>query len=161
MAQVLLSLGSNIDREHNIRGGLNALTRLFGQVRCSPVYESDAVGFVGDAFYNLVAEIETDFTVAELLMMLHQIEYDYGRVRGGERYSSRTLDIDILTYDNMVGMVDGIKLPRDEILNHAFVLLPLMDLLPEQLHPENQLSYRALWQAFPKKAEQKLWQVVF
>ncbi len=57
-AQVFLSLGSNIDREHNIRSGLDALIHAFGPLAISPVYESEAVGFDGDAFYNLVAGLK-------------------------------------------------------------------------------------------------------
>jgi|SRR5690554_734106 len=160
MARVLLSLGSNINREQNISGGLQALRVHFTDVQCSPVYESESVGFEGDAFYNLVALIHTDKTVAELLTLLHDIEDRYGRVRGGERFSSRTLDIDILTYDQQTGVVDGVRLPRDEILKNAFVLLPMADLVPDELHPSENKSYRELWQAFDKN-KQKLWQVEF
>ena len=159
MAQVLLSLGSNVNRRANIDGGLASLRRLFGSIICSRIYESEAVGFDGDAFYNLVVAVETDFSVAELLMLLHQIEYDFGRVRGGKKFSSRTLDIDILSYDEQVGLVDGIELPRGEILQHAFVLLPMAELVPEQKHPVLKQSYADLWQAFDKKAEQKLWPI--
>lgn len=160
MARVLLSLGSNINREQNISGGLQALRAHFTDVQCSPVYESESVGFEGDAFYNLVALIHTDKTVAELLTLLHDIEDRYGRVRGGERFSSRTLDIDILTYDQQTGVVDGVRLPRDEILKNAFVLLPMADLVPDELHPSENKSYRELWQMFDKN-KQKLWQVEF
>lgn len=160
MARVLLSLGSNINREKNIGGGLQALRTHFSHVQCSPVYESESVGFEGDAFYNLVALIHTDKAVAELFTLLHEIEDSHGRVRGGERFSSRTLDIDILTYDQQTGCVDGVRLPRDEILKNAFVLLPMADLVPDELHPLEQKSYRELWQAFDK-SKQKLWQVAF
>lgn len=160
MARVLLSLGSNINREQNISGGLQALRAHFTDVQCSPVYESESVGFEGDAFYNLVALIHTDKTVAELLTLLHDIEDRYGRVRGGERFSSRTLDIDILTYDQQTGVVDGVRLPRDEILKNAFVLLPMADLVPDELHPSENKRYRELWQMFDKN-KQKLWQVEF
>lgn len=160
MARVLLSLGSNINREQNISGGLQALRRHFNDVQCSPIYESEAVGFDGDAFYNLVALIHTDKTVAELFALLHEIEDTYGRIRGGARFSSRTLDIDILTYDQQTGLVDGVRLPRAEILKNAFVLLPMADLVPDELHPIENKSYRELWQAFDK-SKQKLWQVDF
>ena len=160
MARVLLSLGSNINREQNISGGLQALRAHFTDVQCSPVYESESVGFEGDAFYNLVALIHTDKTVASLRTWLHDIEDRYGRVRGGERFSSRTLDIDILTYDQQTGVVDGALLPRDEILKNAFVLLPMADLVPDELHPSENKSYRELWQMFDEN-KQKLWQVEF
>lgn len=159
-AQVFLSLGSNIDREHNIRSGLNALARVFAPLAISPVYESEAVGFDGDAFYNLVVGLQTTLSVGELTACLKGIEKDHGRVRGEKKFSSRTLDIDILTYDDRVGEVDGVQLPRDEILKHAFVLKPLVDLAPDALHPETQTSYQALLKAADFSG-QDLWVVPF
>lgn len=160
MARVLLSLGSNIDREHNIQGALAALRNAFGNIECSPVYESEAVGFEGDPFLNLVVLIHTELSVGQLSALLHNIEDQYGRTREGARFSARTLDIDILTYDDATGVVDGVKLPRGEILKNAFVLLPMADLVPDDIHPIQQKSYAALWQAFDKTS-QKLWQVPF
>lgn len=159
-AQVFLSLGSNIDREHNIRSGLNALARVFAPLAISPVYESEAVGFDGDAFYNLVVGLQTTLSVGELTACLKGIEKDHGRVRGEKKFSSRTLDIDILTYNDRVGEVDGVQLPRDEILKHAFVLKPLVDLAPDALHPETQTSYQALLKAADFSG-QDLWVVPF
>lgn len=158
MAQVLLSLGSNINREHNIRGALAALREQFGTIDCSPVYESESVGFDGDPFYNLVVLLETAKSVTELNRILHAIEDRFGRTREGARFSSRTLDIDILTYDQLTGNVEGIHLPRKEILKNAFVLLPMADLVPQQKHPVLQQTYAELWQAFDKTS-QKLWPV--
>lgn len=158
--QVFLSLGSNIDRDANIRGGLDALASQFGEVRLSPVYESEAVGFDGAAFYNLVAEIHTDMPVGALAEVLRDIEAAHGRRRGEKKFSSRTLDIDILTYGNLCGEIDGVQLPRDEILKHAFVLLPLVDLAPDARHPESGKRYAELWQALDLSG-QKLWQVPF
>lgn len=160
MADVYLSLGSNIDRQHNIRSGLRALAQAFGELTVSPVYESEAVGFAGDAFYNLVVGIQTRLPVGELAERLRAIESDHGRVRGEKKFSSRTLDIDILTYDQICGKVEGVELPRDEILKHAFVLKPLVDLIPDASHPQRNKTYRRLLQEadFPG---QNLWVVEF
>ncbi|EKF74628.1 7,8-dihydro-6-hydroxymethylpterin-pyrophosphokinase [Alcanivorax hongdengensis A-11-3] len=158
--QVYLSLGSNIDREHNIGSGLDALAAAFGALTLSPVYESEAVGFDGDAFLNLVVGMQTTLTVGELAAQLRDIEKQHGRVRGEKKFSSRTLDIDILTYDDLQGEVDGVALPRGEILKHAFVLLPLVDLAPDTLHPALGISYRQLLQQ-TDFSRQKLWTVPF
>jgi 2-amino-4-hydroxy-6-hydroxymethyldihydropteridine diphosphokinase len=160
MAIVFLSLGSNIDREHNIRTGLDDLAAAFGDLALSPVYESEAVGFDGSPFFNLVVRIDTALAVAELVEALHHIERAHGRVRGEKKFASRTLDIDILTYDDLCGDVDGINLPRDEILKHAFVLQPLADLAPRALHPERERPYAALL-AEADFAGQRLWRVPF
>ncbi|MCK0153375.1 2-amino-4-hydroxy-6-hydroxymethyldihydropteridine diphosphokinase [Alcanivorax sp. S6407] len=158
--QVYLSLGSNIDREHNIRSGLDALEAVFGELEISPVYESEAVGFDGDAFYNLVVGIRTAMAVAELTSCLKGMEKDHGRVRGEKKFASRTLDIDILTYGDAVGSIDGVQLPRDEILKHAFVLKPLVDLAPDGVHPETGEAYQEILKQSNFDA-QKLWVVEF
>ena len=157
---VFLSLGSNIDRERHIRSGLQALEAAFGELTIRPVYESEAVGFDGDAFYNLVVGMTTALPVGELETRLKGIEKDHGRVRGEKKFSSRTLDIDILTYGDVTGTVDGVQLPRDEILKHAFVLKPLVDLVPDERHPETGQAYRDILEA-AHFAEQKLWVVAF
>ena len=158
MARVFLSLGSNIDRERHIRAALDALAQAFGALCLSPVYESEAVGFAGENFFNLVVGLDTDLTVGELAVRLRAIEERNARRRGGEKFSARTLDIDILTYGDAVGTLDGISLPRDEILKHAFVLRPLADLIPDERHPLAGRSYREL-AAELDPDRQRLWPV--
>ena len=158
MATVFLSLGSNIDKKRNIRAGIDALEQRFGKVICSTTYESEAVGFDGDNFYNLVAQIETDEPVESVVSTLKQIEDEHGRTRSGPRFSSRTLDIDILLYDELIRDDDVVSIPRDEILKNAFVLRPLAELVGESRHPQTGESYRELWQRFDH-ASQSLWPV--
>lgn len=160
MASVYLSLGSNIHREQHLLAALEALSAHFGALQCSSVYESEAVGFNGAPFLNLVVGLHTDQSIGALAQMLRHIEDNNGRDRRAVRFSARTLDIDILTYDQCVGELDGVKLPREEILKHAFVLQPLAELAPEVVHPQTKKTYRNLWQAFDK-ASQALWPVTF
>ncbi len=160
MARVCLSIGSNIRREHYIGSGLDALSSTFGALRISSVYESEAVGFDGDAFYNLVVELETALTPDELHQQLRQIEHQHDRCRNAVKFSSRTLDIDILTWDDYVGEFSGGSLPRAEIGRNAFVLWPMAELNPDDLHPLLQVSYRHLWQRFDQRS-QPLWRVSF
>lgn len=159
MAKVYLSLGSNIEREYHIGAGLDALYKQFGDLTLSPVYESESVGFDGDAFYNLVVGLDTDVSVGELQQAVKKIEDDNDRSRSDPKFSSRTLDIDILLVDDLVGEVDGVHLPRDEIEKNAFVLLPLADIAGGELHPVLKVSYRAMWQRYDQS--QKLWQIPF
>jgi len=159
MAQVYVSIGSNQDRTRYIRASLDALTEHFGQLQLSSVYESEAVGFDGDNFYNLVAGFRTDLPVGALSRLLKGIEDDNGRSRTGPKFSGRTLDIDILTYDDLIGYHDRVQLPRDEILKNAFVLLPLAEIAPEVRHPEVGQTYQALWQGYNRG--QVLWSVDF
>jgi 2-amino-4-hydroxy-6-hydroxymethyldihydropteridine diphosphokinase len=156
---VYLGIGSNVERERHIAAALDALAELFGELKISPVYESEAVGFAGDHFYNLVVGIKTDLSVGELSKRLREVEHNNGRQRGTERFSARTLDIDILTYGNAAGEVDGIYLPRAEVLQNAFVLLPLADIAGDEKHPVAQKTYRELWMSYDRS--QKLWPIDF
>jgi 2-amino-4-hydroxy-6-hydroxymethyldihydropteridine diphosphokinase len=158
VTQVFLGLGSNLEREKNIRAGLLALKDVFGDLKLSHVYESESVGFKGSNFYNLVVSLQTDLTVAELSDTLKKIEDKNGRVRTGPKYSPRTLDIDILTYGDFVGVEAGVDLPRAEITENAFVLLPLAELAPYDLHPALKKSYTELWASYDQNA-QVLWKI--
>lgn len=158
--KVYLGLGSNQRPDFHIRQALDALRQRFGALRVSPVYESAAVGFSGDNFLNLVVEVETALSVGELLQALRTIENQNGRNRSAPRFSGRTLDIDILLYGEAVGMVDGVKLPREEILENAFVLRPLADLAPDLVHPQVQVTMATLWQQYDK-SRQSLWPAAF
>lgn len=144
MARVYLGLGSNIDRERNIRAGLDALDAGFGPLAVSPVYDCEAVGFEGQPFLNLVVGIDTELPVGALARQLRQLEYQHGRPENAPRFSPRHLDIDILSYGEVCGTVDGVLLPRPEILDNAYVLYPLADLAPQCLHPGCGSSYRCL-----------------
>lgn len=156
MAKVLLGVGSNIDPEINICNGIGSLYGCLQQMALSPVYESRAIGFTGDNFLNLVVAGDTNLPLGEFAAMLKDIEYSYGRQKDASKYSSRYLDIDILTYDNLVGEFQSIVLPRDEILNRAFVLKPLSDLMPDAIHPQVQKSYKDLWRDFDQEG-QDIW----
>lgn len=160
MAQVYVSIGSNIDRYRHIASSLDALASHFGELLISPVYESEAVGFDGDHFLNLVVGFDSDLTVGTLSTLLRGIEYDNGRRRDGPKFGPRSLDIDILSYDDAVGNIDGVLLPRDEITTNAFVLLPLTEIAGESLHPSLLLRYKDLWAAYDQSS-QKLWRVNF
>ena len=148
MPQVWVSIGSNIEREKHVRAALAALRARFGELIVSPVYETPAEGFAGDPFYNLVAGFDTELTPTQLHEALREIEAANGRVRGAEKFSARTLDIDALTYGDSVTDEGGKVLPRDEILKYAFVLKPLMDVAGQQRHPELGVSYAELWARF-------------
>lgn len=154
MTEVFLGLGSNVEREFHLRAGVQALRSRFGDVQLSPIFESASVGFAGSPFFNLVARIVTDLSVGELQRTLREMEYSLGRRPDQRKYSPRTLDIDILTYGALVGTIDGVQLPRAEILENAFVLWPLACLAPDHIHPETMSSYRTLWDAYNKHRQQ-------
>jgi 2-amino-4-hydroxy-6-hydroxymethyldihydropteridine diphosphokinase len=153
MATIYISLGSNINREHNTRAGIRAMRQRFGELQLSSVYESEAVGFDGDAFFNMVIACEVDEDVHSVNRALAEIEDAHGRDRSGPRFSSRTLDLDLLLYDDLVLDENGLRLPREEILNNAFVLWPLAEIAPQRIHPVTGKTYAELWADFDKSRE--------
>lgn len=153
MAKIYISLGSNIDRDRNTRAGIQALRERFGELKLSSVYESEAVGFEGDAFYNMVIACDVDEDVHSANRALAEIEDAHGRDRSGPRFSSRTLDLDLLLYDDLVLDEKGLRLPREEILKNAFVLWPLAEIAPELVHPVVEKTYAELWAGFDKSKE--------
>ncbi len=152
MATIYLSIGTNIDRQQNLSNGLNALHQHFGELRLSSLFESEAVGFDGSPFFNMVVGFQSDLSLAELHQVLRNIELTYGRELNAKKFSPRTLDLDILLYDDLIS--DGpIQLPRDEITYNAFVLWPLAEIAADVLHPVLKESFQDLWQAFDKSKQ--------
>lgn len=158
MARIYISIGSNTRRDYHVRAAVAALQKHFGAVQLSSVYESEAVGFVGEPFYNLVAAADTHLSVADCIALFKQIEDQFGRDRSAAKFSGRTLDLDLLTYDNLICQ-QPVELPRAEITENAFVLWPLAELAPDVLHPSSGKTYASLWQGYSK--QQKLWPVPF
>ncbi|MEC8950648.1 MAG: 2-amino-4-hydroxy-6-hydroxymethyldihydropteridine diphosphokinase [Pseudomonadota bacterium] len=160
MALLALSLGSNIDAPNNIRKAVRALRHEFDALKCSSVYESEAIGFVGANFLNLVAIIETTADLSSISRFLKLLEDRFGRNREQPRFSARTLDVDILFYGDEKTKSDEIELPKEEITQYAFVLQPLAELLPDRIHGFTGLTYADLWVEFDQ-SNQQLWKVDF
>ncbi len=155
MPLCFISIGSNIDREHNISSALGALQQQFGQLQHSSIYEATAVGFAGDTFYNMVSAFNSDHEAKHISLQLKQIEAGHGRIRSTEKFSSRTLDLDLLLYDHQVINTENLNIPHQDILNYAFVLEPLAEIAPNHQHPIKKLSYAQLWQDFDKSHHQQ------
>ena len=82
------------------------------------------------------------------------MEFAHGRKLNAPRFSPRNIDLDILTYGELTGEVDGVLLPRGELLYNAFVLRPLAEIAPDRLHPALKVSYRELWSDFDHASQQ-------
>ena len=152
MALVTISIGSNIDPERNIRRSIKELRTVFDELTISPVYQTEAVGFDGDDFLNLVVSLHTNKHVQSVSHELKSIEDRIGRDRSQARFSARSIDLDLLTYDDLVLNVPGVQVPRHEILQNAFVLKPLSDICGDQRHPENGQRYADLWREMQQRA---------
>ena len=158
MAQVYISIGSNIDREKNIASSMNALEKEFGEVQRSSIWRTAAVGFEGDSFYNLVVRLDTSLEPLEFSAVLRRIEDEHGRVRDGVKFGSRSLDLDLLLYDDLILDEPNLKLPRSEIMKYAFVLRPLAEIAGSKKHPVSGISFSNLWYQFDSSS-QPMWPV--
>lgn len=156
MARAWLSLGSNIEPEHHLAAALTELQARFGKLIVSPTYRTSAVGFDGPDFLNLAVGLETDLGPEALDTWLHALEDRQGRRRDVPRFSSRTLDADLLLYDDVVLRGPGhLELPRPELATQAFVLKPMADIAPDLVHPTLKRSLAELWRDFcgPRELE--------
>jgi 2-amino-4-hydroxy-6-hydroxymethyldihydropteridine diphosphokinase len=147
MSRAYLSLGSNLEPAAHLRSAIQALHARFGTVVLSPVYRTRAVGFQGSDFLNAAAVIETELEPGALNDWLHALEDAHGRDRSGPRYGDRSLDIDIVLFDDRVLTGPGnLRIPRPE-LRHAFVLRPMADIAPDLVVPGDGRTIAALWEA--------------
>mgnify|MGYP003402353869 FL=1 len=145
MPKAYLSLGSNQEPEKHLAAAVQALRDAFGDIVLSDWVRTKAVGFDGPDFINGAAIIETDWDVYRLNDWLHALEDAHGRRRDVPRFSNRTLDIDIIFFDDLILQGPGnLQIPRPE-LKHAFVLGPLAQIAPDFVNPETGVSLNALW----------------
>jgi 2-amino-4-hydroxy-6-hydroxymethyldihydropteridine diphosphokinase len=145
-----ISIGSNIDKEIHIPASLQALEQLFGALTISSVYESEAVGFSGAVFHNLIVGFDSELDVKTVAKQLRKIELDNGRTRDSQKFSARTLDLDLILYGDLIISDGRLQIPRDEIEKYAFVLEPLAEIAPTDIHPVSGINYAELWQQFDK-----------
>lgn len=135
---IFLEIGGNQgDRMKNILLARNMISDRVGTiVNFSSVYQTPPWGFESDlAFYNQALKIETRLSVGELLKVNLQIEKELGRVRSKDKYSSRTMDVDILFYNNQCINQKELIVPHPRLHLRKFVLVPLNEIAPDFIHP--------------------------
>lgn len=148
MAVAYLGLGSNLDADRNMRLAARELRRRLSVRAISPVYRSKALGFDGADFLNAVACVETDLAPEELIAELEHIHELAGRRRRDHKFVSRTLDIDLLLFDQAVGKAGRVVLPRSDVLEFSFVLKALADIAPDLPHPVTGKTIGEHWREF-------------
>lgn len=152
MTAVYIAAGSNVEPERNLALASRELCREFPDVRFSPWYRNQAVGFEGDDFINFVAGFTTDLPIEVVLPRLHAIETLCGRPRGAPRWAPRSMDLDMLLYGDLIRDEPKLKLPRPDLMKRAFMLGPLADLAPELVHPTLKATIGELWARFDRAA---------
>ena len=160
MFSVLLSFGSNLGNRHQT---LDDAWRVLEQtpniktVRLSSFYETEPVG--GPArqpkYINAAGIIQTDVSPEELLKILQKIETDFGRVRS-ERWEARTLDIDILLYEDRVLALPTLTIPHTEMLHRQFVLIPVQDIAADWIHPLTGRTLQAHWKVLLQESRETI-----
>ncbi len=148
MARVYLGLGSNIEPSKNLALGIRELRRLYGALDLSPVYRNEAVGFSGAAFLNMVVGLEAADTPEDMHRKIERIHELAGRQRRKDRDHSRSLDIDLLLYGDLIAEYPKFRLPRADVLEYGFVLRPLAELAPGLEHPQTGKSMAEHWRDF-------------
>ncbi|MFW2404844.1 MAG: 2-amino-4-hydroxy-6-hydroxymethyldihydropteridine diphosphokinase [Gammaproteobacteria bacterium] len=151
LLRAFVGAGSNIEPLEHLRAAMTELEKRFGALSMSSLYRTASVGFDGEDFLNLVVSFETDLPVAEVVAQLDEVEAQAGRRREGSRFSSRTLDLDLLMYGDRVVDREGVRLPREDILEYAFVLGPLAELDPDLRHPTADATMLELWSGFDQQ----------
>ena len=152
-----VSIGSNINPRLHIKNALLALENDFSALKVSSIYESESVGFEGPNFLNLVVSFASHLSLPDLNQYLHALEDTQGRERlNGKAWDSRTLDLDIILFGDVEGVIDGIELPRDEIVKHAHVLWPLEEIAGKMVHSPSEKTYSEL-RRNAEFSQQKIW----
>ena len=163
MTRVYVSIGSNIDRENMVRFCISILEQSFSNLEKSSVYESIAVGFSGENFFNMVVRFDAEDPQI-VMKKLREIEKSHGRDRHEKKFSPRTLDLDLLLFGDMDLRDRGFDVPREEISRYAFVLGPLAELAPEEIHPTIHKSFADMWSEYcvehPTEAD-SIWPITF
>ncbi|MFG0274597.1 MAG: 2-amino-4-hydroxy-6-hydroxymethyldihydropteridine diphosphokinase, partial [Phycisphaerales bacterium] len=153
-----IALGANLgDRDATIHRALDAIGRTPGVrvLRVSALHQTDAVTLPGapaqPAYRNGAAVIETTLDAGDLLESLLSIERALGRDRtGADRWSARTIDLDLLFYADRIIDEPGLRVPHPRLHERRFVLAPLAEVAPDWRHPERNQTVRAMLQALDR-----------
>jgi len=138
MAKVFFSLGSSLgDRRKTLIGAINSIENHIGSVlKTSNVFETEPWGFQDkNMFLNMAVLVQTKLSPEQILQKSQQIEKLYNRKKTGNNYEARTLDIDIVFYDNLVFDNSFLQIPHKFAHKRIFVLLPIAEIAPDFVHP--------------------------
>lgn len=158
MARVFLGLGSNQgDRHANLLEALRLLGSEVAITRVSSFYETEPVGYIDQEwFLNAACEATTDKTPRQMLTLANDVEQALGRTRE-IRWGPRTIDVDILLYDDLVLNEPDLQVPHPRMLERAFVLIPLAEIADEVIHPVAKLSIGTLAARLADRSEVHIW----
>jgi len=149
---VCVAGGSNVDPERHILLAAGELVREFPGMRFSRCYRNAAVGFEGPDFINFACVFDTALAVDAVIARLQRIEELCGRQRHAPKWAPRSMDLDILLYDDLVTETPTLKLPRPDLVKRAYMLGPLAEIAPDVVHPTAGATIGELWARFDRAA---------
>ncbi len=143
MTQAYISIGSNIEAKKNIAKVKKKLNQLF-ICTFSDNFYTEAEGFEGKDFINLVAGFETSLDAVKLTQTLKNLEKKIGRESNQKGMHDRVIDLDLILLGDLIAQDQGINLPSNDIENYLFVLEPLAQIAKEHLHPVFNISFEEM-----------------
>ncbi len=162
MGKPFLGLGTNLgDRQKNLEEACKFISEFIGCIiASSSVYETEPWGFKSEKFFlNMVLNVETPLSPSGLLEKIKLVESLLGRIRADKQFISRTIDIDILLYDDLTVSEINLRIPHPGIPGRKFVLVPLCEIAPEIIHPVLKKSMASLLLSCPDKSQVALFKM--
>ncbi len=150
--RVFVAAGSNVEPMVHLDRACEELRKSWHDAVFSRAYRNKAVGFDGPDFVNLVVGFSTAQPLPAVIARLHAIETQCGRPRYAPKWASRTMDLDVLLFGDLVEKTADYTLPRPDLLKRPFMLGPLAEIAPEVMHPTEHRTIGELWQAFDRAA---------
>jgi len=150
MTHVYVAAGSNIEPEKNLAKACQEIARTWKDAQFSCAYRNRAVGFEGPDFLNLVVGFHTTDSIEQVIARLREIETLCGRPRNAPKWTSRAMDLDILLFGARIEKTAEYTVPRPDLLKRPYMLGPLAELAPQELHPMSGMTIGELWAEFDR-----------
>ena len=148
--RVFVAAGSNVEPEKHLARACAEIAHTWPDAIFSRAWRNVAVGFEGPDFINLVVGFSAAQPLYSVIEKLRGIETNCGRPRYAPKWASRTMDLDVLLYGDLVEKTTDYTLPRPDLLKRPYMLGPLAEIAPEVVHPTEHKTIAALWEAFER-----------
>jgi 2-amino-4-hydroxy-6-hydroxymethyldihydropteridine diphosphokinase len=156
MTPVYVAAGSNIDAARNLARAATEIVHTWPDAIFSGAYTNKAVGFDGPDFINLVVGFHTAHPLDFVISRLRSIETHCGRPRYAPKWASRTMDLDVLLFGDLIEKTSDYTLPRPDLLKRPYMLGPLAEIAPQVRHPSAGRTIGALWEEFDRDGHEML-----